>query len=102
MFTAVDQERRLEKSPKDLSTLKTICINGKVLELPYVKTFHNTTDDGSFQFFEFNYVKKAKIAICNNAVIWTNKVTGCFKSRFEDDSHKDIIKRSLQASELLD
>ena len=52
MVTAVDQERRLEKSPKDLSTLKTICINGKVFELPYVKTFHNTADDGSFQFFE--------------------------------------------------
>ena len=50
MVTAVDQERRLEKPPKDLSTLKTICINGKVSELPYVKTFHNTTDDGSFQF----------------------------------------------------
>ena len=50
VFTAVDQERRLEKPPKDLSTLKTICINGKVSELPYVKTFHNTTDDGSFQF----------------------------------------------------
>ena len=50
MVTAVDQERRLEKPPKDLSTLKTICINGKVSELPYVKTFHNTTDDDSFQF----------------------------------------------------
>lgn len=49
IVTAVDQERRLEKPLKDLAMLKAICINGKVLELPYVKILlQNKTDDGSF------------------------------------------------------
>ena len=48
--TASDPEKRLEKALKDLAMSKTICDNGKVLELPYVKTLlKNATDDGSFQ-----------------------------------------------------
>ena len=34
----------------------------------------------------------AKITICNNTVLWTNEVIKCVKSRFEDDSHKDILQ----------
>ena len=45
--TAIDQESRLKKALKDLAMLKTICDNGKVLKLPYVKTrLQNTSDDG--------------------------------------------------------
>ena len=52
--------------------LKTICVNGKVCKLPYVKTLlQNTTDDDSFQNLKFNYVERAKITICSNAVTWT-------------------------------
>ena len=73
--------------------LKTICVdNGKVLELPYFKTFlQNITDDGSFQNFKFNYVERVKITICNNAITWTDKIIGCVENRSEDDSHRDII-----------
>ena len=46
----------------------------------------------SFQNFKFNYADRVKTTICNNAVIWTNKVIGCVKSRFEDDSHKYILQ----------
>ena len=45
IVTAADQERRLEKALKDLAMLKTICVNGKVLELPYVETLQNITND---------------------------------------------------------
>ena len=83
IVTAADQERRLEKALKDLAMLKTICVNGKVLELTYVEILQNITNDRSFQNFKFNYVDRAKTTICNNAVIWTNKVIGCVKSRFE-------------------
>ena len=73
--------------------MKTICVNGKVLELPYVKTLlQNTTYDESFQNFKFNYVERAEITIYNNAIMWIDKVIGCVKSHFEDDSHKDIIQ----------
>ena len=34
---------------------------------------------------------RLKITICNNAYIWNNKVIRCVKSRFEDDSNKDIL-----------
>ena len=73
--------------------MKTICVNGKVLELPYVKTLlQNTTYDESFQNFKFNYVERVEITIYNNAIMWIDKVIGCVKSHFEDDSHKDIIQ----------
>ena len=73
--------------------LKKTCVNGKVLELPHVKSLlQNITDDDSFQNFKFNYVERVKITICNNAVIWTDKVIGYVKSRFDDDSHKDILQ----------
>ena len=52
----------------------------------------NTTDGGFFQTFKFNYVETAKIAICNNAVIWIDEIIGRIKSLFKDDSHKDIIQ----------
>ena len=53
ILTAVDQERRLEKALKGLAMLKTICHDGKVLELSYVKILlQNTTDDSSFQNFK--------------------------------------------------
>ena len=45
IVTAADQERRLEKALKDLAMLKTICVNGKVLELSYVETLQNITND---------------------------------------------------------
>lgn len=55
----------------------------------YVNTLlQNTICDGSFQNFKFNYVERVKIAICNNVVIWINKVIGCVKRRFKDDEHK--------------
>ena len=57
--------------------LKTIFDNGKVLKLPCVKTLLKIQDNVSFQNVKFNFVEKAKITICNNAVIWTDKVTGC-------------------------
>lgn len=83
--------------------LKIISINVKVLELAYFKILlQNTTDDCSLQNFQFNYdVEKAKIAIFNNAVIWTNKIIGSVKSPLGDDSHKDKERR-VQISELLD
>ena len=93
-----DQERRLKKALKDLAILKITCVNGKFLELQYIKTqVQNITDDSSFQNFKFNYVERAKITICNNAVIWTDKVIGCVKSRFEDGSHKDILQAACKA-----
>ena len=70
-------EWRLEKALKDLAMLKTIFDNGKVLKLPCVKTLLKIQDNVSFQNVKFNFVEKAKITICNNAVIWTDKVTGC-------------------------
>ena len=73
--TTAAQEKRLENTLKDLAMLKTTCVNGN--------------DDGSFQNLKFTNVNKARITICNNVVIWTNKITGCAKSRFKDDSHKD-------------
>ena len=69
--------------------LKTICVNGKVLELPYFKTLLD--DNGSFQNFKFNYAERVKITICNNAITWTDKIIGCVENRSEDDSHRDII-----------
>ena len=52
--------------------LKTICANGKVRKLPYVKTLlQNTIDDDSFQNLKFSYVERAKIKICSNALTWT-------------------------------
>ena len=93
ILTAVDLERRLGKALKDLATLKTICDDGKILELPYVKSLlQNTADDGSFQNFNFNDVQKAKITNGNNTVIWTDKVIRCVENRFKDDSHKDIMQ----------
>ena len=93
-----DQERRLKKALKDLAILKITCVNGKFLELQYIRTqVQNITDDSSFQNFKFNYVERAKITICNNAVIWTDKVIGCVKSRFEDGSHKDILQAACKA-----
>ena len=69
-----NQERRLEKALKGLAILKTICVNGKVFELSYIKTLlQNTADNGSFQNLKFNYVERAKITICNNAIISTDK-----------------------------
>ena len=92
-----DKERRLEKALKDLAMLVPICVNGKVLEFPYVKTLlQNTIDDGSFQSFQFNYFERVKITSCNIAIIWTLKVTGCLKSRFEDGSHKNIIQEAYK------
>lgn len=45
IVTTVDQDNRLKKALKSHAMLKTICDNGKVLELPYVKTLlRNTTD----------------------------------------------------------
>ena len=73
--TPADQEKRLENTLKDLAMRKTTCVNGN--------------DDGSFQNLKFTNVNRAKITICNNVFIWTNKITGCAKSRFKDDSHKD-------------
>ena len=70
-------EWTLEKALKDLAMLKTIFDNGKVLKLPCVKTLLKIQDNVSFQNVKFNFVEKAKITICNNAVIWTDKVTGC-------------------------
>lgn len=82
--------------------LRIISINVKVLELACFKILlQNTTDDWSLQNFQFNYVEKAKIAIFNNAVIWTNKIIGFVKSPLGDDSHKDKERR-VQISELLD
>ena len=50
VVTAADQERGLKKALEDLAMLNTICFNGKVLELQYVKTLlQNITDDRSFQ-----------------------------------------------------
>ena len=90
--TAADQEKRL----KDLALLKTTCVDGKVLEFPYVKTLQNITDDRSFQNFKFNSVDRAKISICNNTIIWTDKIIACVKNRFEDDSHKDILQAAYE------
>lgn len=74
--TTAAQEKRLENTLKDLAMLKTTCAN--------------SNDDGSFQNLKFTNVNTAKITICNNAFIWTNKITGCAKSHFKDDSHKHI------------
>ena len=53
ILTALDLEKRLEKALKDLAMLKTICHDGKVLELPYVRILlQNMTDDRSFQNFK--------------------------------------------------
>ena len=69
----------------------------KALELPYVKTLlQNSTDDGTFQNFKFIYVERAKITICINGVILTNKVMGCVKSHFEGYSDKDIIQAAYK------
>ena len=77
--------------------LKTICDNGKVFELLHVKMLlQNTTNDGSFQNFEFNYLERAKIANCNNAGILTDKVIGCIKSRFEDDLYRYFIQAAYK------
>ena len=77
--------------------LKPTCFNGKVIELPYIKTLlQNITDDSCFQNFKFRYVERVKIAISNNTVIWTDKVNGCVKSRLEDDSHKDILQAAYK------
>ena len=47
--TTIDQEKRREKALKDLAMLKTICDNGKVFQLPYVKDLlQEATDYGSF------------------------------------------------------
>ena len=70
-------EWRLEKALKDLAMLKTIFDNGWALKLPCVKTLLKIQDNVSFQNVKFNFVEKAKITICNNAVKWTDKVTGC-------------------------
>ena len=55
-----------------------------------------TIDDGYFQNFKFNYAERVKITICNNAVIWTNKVIECIKRRSKDDSRKDIIQAAYK------
>ena len=50
VVTAADQERGLKKALEVLAMLNTICFNGKVPELQYVKTLlQNITDDSSFQ-----------------------------------------------------
>ena len=77
--------------------LKITCVNGKVLDVQFIRTlFQNITNDSSFQNFKFKCVKRAKITICNNAVTWTNKAIGCVKNRFEDDSHKDILQTACK------
>ena len=79
--------------------LKTICNNDKVprtLIFDSQTLLQNTTDDGSFQDFKFNYVEMAKIKNYNTAFIWTNKVTGCIKSSFKDDLRKDIIRAAYK------
>ena len=92
LVTAVDQERRLEKALDDLALLKTICDNGRILELPYVKTLlENTKDDGLFQDFKFNYLERAKTTIVSNASIWVEKVTECVRNRFDSDTNKVIV-----------
>ena len=55
-----------------------------------------TIDDGYFQNFKFNYTERVKTTICNIAVIWTNKVIECIKSRSKDDSRKDIIQAAYK------
>lgn len=53
-------------------------------------------DDDSFQNLKLNYVERTKIIICSNAVIWSNKVIGSVKRRFEDDSHEDIVQAAYK------
>ena len=58
------EEGRIEKTLIYLAMLKPTCFNGKVLELPYIKTLlQNITDDSCFQNFKFRYVERVKSVV---------------------------------------
>ena len=64
--------------------LKIIRNNGKI------------PDSHMSRLFKLNYVEMAKITNYNNAFIWTDKIIGCIKSSFKDDSHKDITQAAYK------
>ena len=87
------------KALKDLARLKTICDNGKVLELPYTKTLlQNTSNwDGSFQNSKCNYFRGQKSQFVIMHSYGPTKLLNASKAVSKITHIKNIIQATRKA-----